>query len=131
MAKANAEVMDQNFLVKLADHVYADRTGVPPSLYTLTWGPGILSTSGDLIIGETEVYRLDNPRQPPAYRRELYHQIFICNKSVFHGIPGWRFMQPPPPQLAVDEATGRINVQCHRENPSAADDKSKQADMRQ
>jgi len=118
MAKANAQGMDPSFLSRLADQVYADRAGVLPSLFTTTWGPGIQSTSGDLIIGESEAYRLDSARHPPKYLRKLYHEIFICNKSLFGGTPGWRFMQQPPARTAVDVATGKIDVQCHRENPS-------------
>jgi hypothetical protein len=118
-AEANALVMNPDFLEKMAEQVYADEPGPPPRLYTVTWGPGLLSDRGDLIIGESEAYRLDSSRQNSSYHRRLYRRIYICNKSVFHGIPGWRYMQQPVQSLSVDPRTGKINVQCHREGDAA------------
>src|SRR6516225_7806358 len=118
MAKANALVMRPDFLEKMAEQLYADEPGPPPRLYTVNWGPGLLSDRGDLIIGESEVYRLDSSRfarQTSSYQRRLYRRIYICDKSVFHGSGGWRNMEQPAQSLSVDPVTGRINVQCHRE----------------
>jgi hypothetical protein len=116
-AEANADVMNPDFLRRLAHQVYAQEAGPLPTLYTINWGPGILSDSGDLLIGETEAYRLDNPRQPPSYQRKLYRTIFVCNRSMFHGNPGWRHMEQPVPALrrGSNPGSGEINVQCHRD----------------
>ena len=107
VAKANALVTNSDFLKRFAEQVYADEPGRTPRLYTEIWGPGLLSNKGDLIIGETEASRLDSSRQPSVYQRRLYRRIYICNKSVYHGNPGWRFMQTPAQGLSVDQTTGK------------------------
>jgi hypothetical protein len=113
--KADWEVMDPKFLKLVAEQVYAAEPGPLPRVYSVNFGPGLQSDKGDLIIGDTEAYRLDNPRSGPSYARAVYRRIYICNKSVFHGSPGWRFLEQPVPRLEIDPATGKVNVACHRE----------------
>jgi hypothetical protein len=113
--KADWDVMDPDFLRRVAERVYAGEPGPPPRLYTVNFGPGLQSDSGDLVIGETEAYRLDNPRSGPMYQRVLYQRIFICDQSVFHGGAGWRFLEQPVARLALDPVTGTSDVKCHRE----------------
>ena len=117
-AEANALITNPNFLEKFAEQIYADEPGPPPRLYTGIWGPEFLSNQGDLVIGDAEASRLDNPRQPSFYQRRLYRRIYICNKSLYAAGPGWRFMQPPPETTSIDPVTGKLSVQCHREGGS-------------
>jgi hypothetical protein len=115
-SQADWDVMDPSFLEKIARQVYVDEREPLPKLSTTTWGPGLLSDKGDLLIGAQEAYRLDNPRSGALYLRKSYRRIYICDKSMFHGSPGWRFLQKPVPRPAVDPGTGSIDVQCTLED---------------
>jgi hypothetical protein len=115
-AKADWDVMNPSFLRKVAQQVYAGEAGPLPTVYSKNFGPGLVSDAGDLIIGETEAYRLDNPRSGPEYQRSRYRHVYICDKSVFHGGAGWRFLELPVPRLELNPQTDKIDVQCHRDS---------------
>jgi hypothetical protein len=117
-SRADWEVMDPGFLKKMSERIYGGEGESSPRLSTTTWGPGLLSDKGDLIIGSTEAYRLDNPRLGGLYKRAQYHRIYICDKSVFHGSPGWRFLERPVARLSIDPKTGAVDVDCHLEDKS-------------
>ncbi len=107
--------MDPAFLARIAAVVYPDLPQ-PPRVTGSLYGPGLLSDAGDMIIGQDEAYRLDNPRQRPVYQRSLYRAIYICDRSVFHGNLGWRLMEAPVQRPSVNPLTGELDLHCHRES---------------
>jgi hypothetical protein len=115
-SEADWKVMDASFLEQVTKQVYSGEPGPLPRLSTTTWGPGLVSDKGDLLIGAPEGYRLDNPRSGDLYRRDKYRRIYICDKSMFHGSPGWRFLERPVPRPSVDPKSGKVDVRCALED---------------
>jgi hypothetical protein len=120
-SQADWDIMDAQFLEKIAREVYVgDQEKEPlPRLFTTTFGPGLLSDKGDLLIGAPEAYKLDNPRSGDQFMRSNYRRIYICDKSMFHGSRGWRLLQKPVPRPAVDPETGRVDVRCALEGSAS------------
>ena len=90
-------------------------TSPRPSLRSENWAAGLLSDTGDLVIGQADEYHLDNPRSEAKYQRHLYANIYLCNHSVWvNGSLGWRLAEPPVswPSFASD---GSSNLICFKE----------------
>ena len=70
-------------LARIGQAVYGPSAGAQHTIRSENWAAGLLSDSGDLIIGEPEAYHLDNPRGEAKYQRRLYRDIYLCNRSVW------------------------------------------------
>jgi hypothetical protein len=103
-------------LQQIAHSVYKDRRPPQPRIRSMNWAAGLLSDSGDLIIGEADAYHLDNPRGEPKYQRRLYADIYLCDHSVWvNGSFGWRLAEPPV-SWPSSAAGGSLNLVCHLEH---------------
>ncbi len=118
-SRYEAMARDTTFLDAVATIVYRNESGPRPKLRAENFANGLISDSNDLIVGRSELYRMDNPRFPgEKFRRAAYRWIFICDKSMSSPIGGWRSLQPPPDLPAIDPQTGRLDLICEPENPS-------------
>jgi hypothetical protein len=109
---------DPALLSSIAAIVYGTHATPLPTLHAENWAAGLVSDSGDLVIGQSEAYHLDNPRSEPKYQRRRYSTIYICNRSVFvNGSFGWRISEPPIQWPAVNKGINHLNLACHKETP--------------
>lgn len=62
-----------------------------------TYGPGFVSDTCELVISNSSLYQIDNPRLAawPRYQSESYARIVACDASIFPQ-GGWKVLQPPP-----------------------------------
>jgi hypothetical protein len=106
---------DPATLQSLSDAIYAHEPPPHPRVYSQNWAAGLLSSAGDLIIGEAEAYHLDSPRAEPKYQRRLYPRVFICDHEVWvNGSFGWRNAEPAL-TWAISEPDGPVNLSCEQE----------------
>lgn len=109
-------VTSRGFLDQLADIVYASEPGLRPQVSAPNFHIGLTSDMNDLIIGEQQLYQLDNRRFPsPIHLRSSYRRIYICDGSLRRFRPGWRVFQRQPALPRIDPQTGRIVLHCRRE----------------
>jgi hypothetical protein len=107
---------DPALLSRIGDAVYGGPEQARPKLHSQNWAAGLLSDSGDLVIGEPEAYHLDNPRGEPKNQRRRYADIYLCNRSVWvNGSFGWRLAEPALSWPTFDDKDGRLNLQCYKE----------------
>jgi hypothetical protein len=109
-------ISSQRILHELADLVYAGEPAPRPQLHAVNYAIGVLSDENDLIIGEEQLYRLDNQRFPrPQLRRRSYRRIYVCSGSISGIVPGWRVWQRPPTLPFIDPTTNHLTVRCWEE----------------
>ena len=114
---------DPALLTRIDAAVYGEPGAAVPRIFSKNWAAGLLSDSGDLIIGEPEAYHLDNPRAEPKYRRRLYHDIYLCNRSVWvNGSYGWRLAEPALVWPRFDDSEGSLQLTCYMEAPANRSD---------
>ena len=122
----NSQLFEPHYLEAVARAAYGDRTAPLPSLQPRIFFPGLISDTGDLIIGSHAEYMLDDPRFAfgpgrlmfPGNgdsRRSTYKQIYICSASLAAAGKGWRVLQPPTPIARIDPTTGQLQAVCRRE----------------
>lgn len=103
----------RQFLQGLARVVYPEDSHQRPVLQAVNYAIGVLSDSNDLIIGEEQLYRLDNSRfRGGAFQRWSYRHIYVCTGSISGFKPGWRVFQRPPTLPAFDSRSQRLTLQC-------------------
>jgi hypothetical protein len=116
VTRYNSLLVQQGFLDQLSDIVYAGEPRPTPRLQAPKFDIGITSEMGDLIIGEEQLYQLDNQRFPlPRFKRATYRRIYVCEGSIAGFRPGWRVLQRPPMLPGIDPKTGRLVLKCTRE----------------
>jgi hypothetical protein len=116
VTRYNSLMVQQGFLDQLSDIVYAGEPRPTPRLQAPKFDIGITSEMGDLIIGEEQLYQLDNQRFPlPRFKRATYRRIYVCEGSIAGFRPGWRVLQRPPMLPGIDPKTGRLVLKCTRE----------------
>jgi hypothetical protein len=104
----------RRFLDNLADRVYAGESPPRPQLHVNEIG--LFSDEHDLIVGEEQLYRLDNARFPsPQSKRNAYRRIYVCDGSLIGFFPGWRVLQRPPTLPRTDPITGQPVLRCWQE----------------
>jgi hypothetical protein len=104
------------FLDNLADLVYAGES--PPRPQLRINEIGVVSGENDLIVGEEQLYRLDNERFTSLKsKRKAYRRIYICDGSIIGFFPGWRVLQRPPTLPPIDPMTGQFVLRCWQEGP--------------
>ena len=109
---------DPALLTRIDAAVYGEPRAGVPMIFSKNWAAGLLSDSGDLIIGEPEAYHLDNPRAELKYRRRLYKDIYLCNRSVWvNGSFGWRLAEPAITWPRFDDSEGALQLSCYKEAP--------------
>jgi hypothetical protein len=107
---------DPSLRSRISAVVYGGSGDARPQLRTENWAAGLLSDTGDLIVGEPEAYHLDNPRDEAKYQRHLYTDIYLCNRSVWiNGSYGWRLAEPAVAWPTFDDREGQLNLRCHKE----------------
>jgi hypothetical protein len=120
VTRANRLVTEPAFLEQVARLLYGD-TYPRPTMEAPNFGIGITTSVNDLILGEEQLYLLDNRRFPwPKYQRRSYRQIFICKGSIVGPKPGWRVSQPPLTFLLLDPDTGNLIARCRSEGRANA-----------
>jgi hypothetical protein len=126
--RQNASLLDPQYLLGVAEAAYPGEDHPIQFLRSPKFFPGLISSTNDLVIGEPELYRVDNPRFVASYRpdssvffgkadirRTAYRHIIVCDKSLALAGEGWRVLEPPPPIAVLDPLTGRVDVTCSRE----------------
>jgi hypothetical protein len=106
----------RRFLENLADIAYAGES--PPRPQLKINEIGVTSDQHDLLVGEEQLYRLDNARWTSLnYKRKTYRRIYICDGSIIGFFPGWRVLQRPPTLPRIDPMTGQFVLHCRQEGP--------------
>ena len=106
----------RRFLDDLADLVYAGESPPRPRLHVNEIG--LFSDENDLIVGEEQLYRLDNARFPSLKsQRKAYRRVYICDGSLIGFFPGWRVLQRPPTLPRIEPTTGQLVLRCWQEGP--------------
>jgi hypothetical protein len=106
----------RRFLDTLADVVYAGESPPRPQLHVNEIG--LFSDADDLVVGEEQLYRLDNERFTSLKsKRKAYRRIYICDGSLIGFLPGWRVLQRPPALPRTDPITGQLVLRCRQESP--------------
>jgi hypothetical protein len=106
----------RRFLDNLADLVYAGESPPRPRLHVNEIG--LFSDENDLIVGEEQLYRLDNARFPSLKsQRKAYRRVYICDGSLIGFFPGWRVLQRPPTLPRIEPTTGQLVLRCWQEGP--------------
>jgi hypothetical protein len=106
----------RRFLDNLADLVYAGESPPRPRLHVNEIG--LFSDENDLIVGEEQLYRLDNERFPSLKsQRKPYRRVYICDGSLIGFFPGWRVLQRPPTLPRIEPTTGQLLLRCWQERP--------------
>jgi len=109
-------VTSDRFLQHLADRIYKGEPAPQPRLSAPIHWIGLRSDANDLIIGEEQLYRLDNSRFSfPMYNRSRYRRVYVCDGSLLTIKPGWRLLQRAARLPAIDPATGLPGLHCSLE----------------
>lgn len=116
VTRFNRVMTSQEFLDRLADLVYVGEPAPRPQLHAVIGAVGIISDENDLIIGEDQLYRLDNARFPfSREERKAYRRVYVCDGSISGFLPGWRVWQQPRTLPGIDPNTNQLTTHCREE----------------